>query len=471
MADQLAPRMLGCHGGPARTPTLDALAAGGVVFDDAWCNSPLCTPSRTVLMTGLLPSRTGAFDNAAEFPAGIPTFAHHLRRAGYRTTLSGKMHFVGPDQLHGFEERLTTDIYPAALGWTPDWSRPDERPEWYHTMDSVTQAGPCVRTNQIDFDEEAVFWARRHLFDIARGNDRRPFCLVVSLSHPHDPYTIPEPWWSRHADHDVPEVAFPDLPDDDPHARRLAWVIGLGQQTPTPERIRAARRAYLGALAFVDDQFGAVLRTLREARLDDDTVVIVTSDHGDFLGEHGLWFKMSFRPEAARVPLIVHAPRRFASRRVAASVSLADLAPTLCELAGVAVEDALDGRGLIGHLSGLGGHDEVIGEYFAEGAVAPMGMIRRAGTTFVRSPGDPDQILGDGDAAALAAEAARRWDFAGLDAVVRTSQRRRALAAAALRQGARTSWDWQPPRDAGRAYVREHLDLNDIEAMARFPRV
>jgi choline-sulfatase len=336
-------------------------------------------------------------------------------------------------------------------------------------MDSVTQAGPCVRTNQIDFDEEAVFWARRHLFDIARGNDRRPFCLVVSLSHPHDPYTIPEPWWSRHADHDVPEVAFPDLPDDDPHARRLAWV--LGQQTPTPERIRAARRAYLGALAFVDDQFGAVLRTLREARLDDDTVVIVTSDHGDFLGEHGLWFKMSFRPEAARVPLIVHAPRRFASRRVAASVSLADLAPTLCELAGVAVEDALDGRGLIGHLSGLGGHDEVIGEYFAEGAVAPMGMIRRAGTTFVRSPGDPDQILGDGDAAALAAEAARRWDFAGLDAVVRTSQRRRALAAAALRQGARTSWDWQPPRDAGRAYVREHLDLNDIEAMARFPRV
>ena len=93
-------------------------------------------------MTGRLPSRTGVYDNAAEFRADIPTFAHHLRRAGYRTILSGKMHFCGPDQLHGFEERLTTDIYPADFGWTPDWDHPEVRPSWYHNMSSVTEAGP-----------------------------------------------------------------------------------------------------------------------------------------------------------------------------------------------------------------------------------------------------------------------------------------------------------------------------------------
>ncbi len=142
-----------------------ALGSAGVVFDNAYCNSPLCSPSRAAFMSGRLPSATQAYDNAAEFRADIPTFAHYLRRAGYRTTLSGKMHFCGPDQLHGFEERLTTDIYPADYGWTPDWSRPHERPSWYHNMSSVTDAGLCVRTNQLDYDDEVVFAAERAIYD------------------------------------------------------------------------------------------------------------------------------------------------------------------------------------------------------------------------------------------------------------------------------------------------------------------
>jgi choline-sulfatase len=163
MADQLTAGALPCYGNrTALTPHIDALAAAGVVFDSFYCNSPLCAPSRFSFLAGQLPSRIGAFDNAAEFPAAVPTFAHYLRGAGYQTILSGKMHFCGPDQLHGFEERLTTDIYPADFGWTPDWSRPAERPGWYHTMDSVTQAGPCTRTNQIDFDDEVVFAADRN---------------------------------------------------------------------------------------------------------------------------------------------------------------------------------------------------------------------------------------------------------------------------------------------------------------------
>ena len=242
MADQLTPGVLRTYGGTlARTPHLDALAEAGVVFDAFYCNSPLCAPSRFSWAAGQLPSRIGAYDNAAEFAAQVPTFAHYLRRAGYQTALSGKMHFCGPDQLHGFEERLTTDIYPADFGWTPDWTRFEERPGWYHTMDSVIQAGPCTRTNQVDFDDEVVYAARQKLFDIARGKDRRPFCLLVSMTHPHDPYVVPEPYWNRYRDSEIelPRVKAREV-DDDPHSRRLRHVIGLDLAQPTEAQIRAA---------------------------------------------------------------------------------------------------------------------------------------------------------------------------------------------------------------------------------------
>ena len=124
MVDQLAGTFFP-DGAPApflHAPNLRALAARSARFTAAYCASPLCAPSRASFMSGLLPSATGTYDNAAEFPADTPTFAHHLRRAGYQTTLCGKMHFVGPDQLHGFEERLTTDIYPADFGGATVWT-------------------------------------------------------------------------------------------------------------------------------------------------------------------------------------------------------------------------------------------------------------------------------------------------------------------------------------------------------------
>ena len=127
MADQLAAAFLPAYGHKVvKTPNIDALAEKAAVFDSFYCVSPLCAPARFTMMAGALPSRIGAFDNAADFAADVPTFAHYLRAAGYRTALAGKMHFCGPDQLHGFEERLTTDIYPADFGWTPDWERPEK---------------------------------------------------------------------------------------------------------------------------------------------------------------------------------------------------------------------------------------------------------------------------------------------------------------------------------------------------------
>ena len=493
MADQLTAGALPAYGNRvAKTPHIDALAAAGVVFDSFYCNSPLCAPSRFSFMAGRLPAQIGAYDNAAEFGAQVPTFAHHLRAAGYQTALSGKMHFCGPDQLHGFEERLTTDIYPADFGWTPDWERFEHRPSWYHDMNSVAQAGPCTRTNQVDFDDEVVYAARQKLFDLARSRDRRPFCLVVSMTHPHDPYVVPQAYWDRYegVDIDMPKVSI--TPEQlDPHSRRIRHVIGLELQPVTQDQVRAARRAYYGAVSYVDDQIGALRAALRDSGFERDTIVLVLADHGDMLGERGLWYKMNFFEPACRIPLIVHAPGRFSARRVPGSASLLDLLPTLCDFAGVdpaATGVPFDGASLLPALRGEPGRDEVIGEYLGEAAIAPMVMIRRGRYKFVHTPVDPDQLY---DLAAdplelnnLAAEpaqqervaefrreVARRWDLPALHQAVLASQRRRHLVYRALRTGRFAPWDFQPLRDASRAYIRNDQDLPDLEAMARFPSI
>jgi choline-sulfatase len=492
MVDQLAPAFLPIYGHPlVRAPHLEALAARGTVFEKAYCNSPLCSPSRLAFMTGALPSRTGGYDNAAEFRADIPTFAHYLRRLGYRTILSGKMHFCGPDQMHGFEERLTTDIYPADYGWTPDWERPETRPSWYHNMSSVTDAGLCVRTNQIDFDEEVAFAAERAIYDHVRGKDPRPFLMVASLTHPHDPFAITADYWDLydHSAIDLPRLGASDVPLD-PHSARLRHVSAMDAVTITDEQIRNARHAYYGAIAFCDAQLGRLVRALRATGLDD-TLVMFLGDHGEMLGERGLWYKMNFFEGGARVPLVIAAPGRARPGRVQAAVSLIDLLPTLVEFGGgdpAALASPIDGRSLVPHLEGRAGHDEVLGEYLAEGAVAPIVMIRRGRHKFIHSPADPDQLydldadpgervnlarLPEGAAlcAAFRGEVARRWDLASLDRAVRDSQRRRRFVDAALTEGQVRAWDFQPFRDASRSYMRNSIDLDDLEAMARFPRL
>ncbi|MBG0844945.1 choline-sulfatase [Pseudomonas chengduensis] len=493
MADQMAAPILPLHdaASPVQMPNLMKLAERAVVFDSAYCNSPLCAPSRFTLVSGRLPSKIGAYDNAADFPADVPTYAHYLRRLGYRTALSGKMHFCGPDQLHGYEERLTSDIYPADYGWAVNWDEPDVRASWYHNMSSVLQAGPCVRSNQLDFDEEVVFKARQYLYDHVRMTPDQPFCLTVSMTHPHDPYTIPREYWDRYEGVDIPMPRqHIEQTEQDPHSQRLLKVIDLWDKPLPEDKIRDARRAYFGACSYIDDNIGKLLKTLEECGLAEDTLIVFSGDHGDMLGERGLWYKMHWFEMAARVPLLVHAPQRFAARRVSQSVSTLDLLPTLVELAGGQVEQGLEleGHSLLPHLQGKGGHDEVLGEYMAEGTVSPLMMIRRGPWKFVYSEQDPlllfnldndpleRQNLSEcsehkGILAGFLAEARERWDIPAIHAATLASQRRRRLVAEALSQGKLTSWDHQPWVDASQQYMRNHIDLDDLERRARFPQV
>lgn len=493
MADQMAAPILPLHdaASPVQMPHLMKLAEQAVVFDSAYCNSPLCAPSRFTLVSGRLPSKIGAYDNAADFPADVPTYAHYLRRLGYRTALSGKMHFCGPDQLHGYEERLTSDIYPADYGWAVNWDEPDVRASWYHNMSSVLQAGPCVRSNQLDFDEEVVFKARQYLYDHVRLTPEQPFCLTVSMTHPHDPYTIPREYWDRYEGVDIPMPRqHIDQAKQDPHSQRLLKVIDLWDKPLPEDKIRDARRAYFGACSYIDDNIGKLLKTLEECGLAEDTLIVFSGDHGDMLGERGLWYKMHWFEMAARVPLLVHAPKRFAAHRVSQSVSTLDLLPTLVELAGGQVDAGLEleGHSLLPHLKGEGGHDEVLGEYMAEGTVSPLMMIRRGPWKFVYSEQDPLLLFNldsdpqelhnlaessehKGILAGFLAEARERWDIPAIHAATLASQRRRRLVAEALSQGKLTSWDHQPWVDASQQYMRNHIDLDDLERRARFPQV
>ncbi|MGG5873626.1 choline-sulfatase [Pseudomonas peli] len=492
MADQMAAPILPLHdaASPIQMPNLMRLAAEAVVFDAAYCNSPLCAPSRFTLVSGQLPSKIGAYDNAADFPADVPTYAHYLRSLGYRTALSGKMHFCGPDQLHGYEERLTSDIYPADYGWAVNWDEPDVRASWYHNMSSVLQAGPCVRTNQLDFDEEVVFKAQQFLYDHVRSDGEQPFCLTVSMTHPHDPYTIPSEFWDLYRDEDIPLPRHTIAQNEqDPHSQRLMKVIDLWDKPLPEQKIKDARRAYFGACSYIDSNIGKLLKTLKDCNLSDNTIIVFSGDHGDMLGERGLWYKMHWFEMAARVPLLVHAPKQFAARRVSQNVSTMDLLPTLVELAGGTLQAdlPLDGRSLLAHLEGRQGHDEVIGEYMAEGSISPLMMIRRGEWKFIYSELDPlllfnlhhdpqerENLAESAEHQSLLADfinqAQARWDMPAIHQATLASQRRRRFVASALTHGRLTSWDHQPMVDASQQYMRNHIDLDDLERRARFPQ-
>ncbi|MEQ9260412.1 MAG: choline-sulfatase [Roseovarius sp.] len=501
MADQLAPQLTGAYGHPlAKTPHLDALAARGMRFDAAYCNAPLCAPSRFAFMSGQLISRIAAYDNASEFRASVPTFAHYLARLGYRTGLSGKMHFIGPDQKHGFQDRVTTDIYPADFAWTPDWEAADERiDKWYHNMATVKESGQAQATFQTDYDDEVGFAARRWLYDRAREQARdgaagaaQPFLLVASFIHPHDPYVARPEWWTLYRDDeiDLPE-ALP-LEAHDPFSRRVMDGIEASSVALTEEEVRRARRAYLANVSYFDSKIGEITRTLEETGALEKTIVIVTADHGDMLGERGLWYKMTFFEHSARVPLVMAGPG-VAQGRAANACSLIDLLPTFVELAGgdeSLLGEPVDGRSLVPLMRGEADPvDEAIGEYCAEMTPAPVFMIRRGALKFIHCDVDPPQLYDlardpgervnradDPDYAeasrAFAAEVAERWDSAALRAnVIATQRSRRALHAAmeAVPASEREHWDYNPPRDASREYVRNHMDWTVAAAHYRFP--
>lgn len=488
MADQLSGKALPFYGHQVvKTPALTRLAQEGVVFENAYCNSPLCAPSRFSMMSGLLPSKVAAYDNASEFSATIPTFAHYLRLLGYTTCLSGKMHFAGADQLHGFEERLTTDIYPADFGWTPNWSAPKAKVT-FQDMQNVLEAGPCARSLQIDYDDEVNFQAIRWLYNQARQKEAAPFMLTVSFTSPHDPYVAQPEFWNLYKDQeiDLPAVAPIDPAHLDAHSARIYEHYSIGKVTITEAVLQRLRHGYYASINYIDAKIATLIKTLEESGLSENTIVLFTSDHGDMMGERGLFYKKSFFEWASRVPLLFWAPQQFTPNSVSTPVSLLDLLPTFHELGGGRREELLatDGESLLPLLNGGTLTPRLIaGEYLAEGVFDPTFMLRSDQYKLFYSETDP-LLLFDLHADAnelenltgspqhqdilekLVASAEQLWDATDLKEKIINDQTRRRLINTAHKIGTPPIWDFQPYTDASQQYVRAGKWTVEVEAKA-----
>ncbi len=497
MADQMAPHFTGTYGhNLVKTPNMDRLAESGCVFNAAYTPSPLCAPARFSFMSGQLPFKIEAYDNAAEFSSSVPTFCHYLRQLGYHSCLSGKMHFVGPDQLHGFSQRLTTDIYPADYSFTPNWLKPDERIDvWYHNMSSVHEAGSAEITYQLEYDDEVGFHAIRKLYDYAREPEQRPFVMVASFTHPHDPYVTRKKYWDlyEHDKIDLPSLSPTDV-DTDPYSMRIIRGIQADVNPADEQSMRNARHAYYANVSYIDDHIGQFIDALKGTGLIENTVVLVTADHGDMLGERGLWYKMHFFEQSARIPLIAAGPGIIRSE-IDSACSLVDLVPTLIDIAnegrGVSPDsqDSIDGSSLFPLMteSGAKGKDYAMSQYAAECAIEPMIMIREGNLKFIFSESeapmlfklddDPQELnnLAGNDAyretvVSFIQQITNRWNLNEIRERVIASQQSRLMIQEIMSKSRTNSWDFQPFRNAADDYIRSHKELDDMGEKRRYPR-
>ncbi|MFP3896045.1 MAG: choline-sulfatase [Anaerolineales bacterium] len=481
MADQLTALALGCYGNPTvQTPAIDNLAQEGVTFENTYCNCPLCVPSRASMVSGRLAARLEIFDNGTELPASVPTFMHHLRHGGYEVVTSGKQHFVGPDQLHGYERRLTTDIYPSSLGWTKNWSAPI--PPALGMVGRLKQAGPVPWTRQLDYDEEVHFRALEQIRAFgaeARREERdRPWFLCASYTHPHDPPLITEEWWDLYQGVEI------DMPDPSPHPepplpaadQQLVEYLGLDRIDLTEDDVRRSRRGYYAMTSYFDSRVKGLIEELERQGLRENTIVMVTSDHGDMVGEHSLWFKRSYYEWSARVPWVVSWPGHYPEgRRVSQVVSLVDFYPTLLEMLDLPHPPAewIDSQSAASLLTGddPGWKDEAIIDFTSAGARHPWRAVRRGQHKYVAVhkgepllfdlEEDPDEwtnLAGRPEVAEVEEELARRategWDPEAIEEAEIAAQQRRLFIHEAMQQGEPRSWDYQPFFDASQQYAR-----------------
>ena len=363
-------------------------------------------------------------------------------------------------------------------------------------MQGVIEAGPCVRTLQMDFDDEVEFHAIRKLYDLARQPERKPFFLTVSFSHPHTPFTIHTDYWNRYADDEIDAPSVPPIPieERDIMSQWLHYSHCADVQTVTDQHVKAARRAYYGMISYIDDKIGRILSTLTEAGFSGDTMVVFCSDHGEMLGERGMWYKQNFFEGSARVPLLVAWPTRFKPHPVSNVVSLVDLLPTILDIAADAPSfqpvDPLDGISLTSLLDGRtdDGRDTAISEYTDMGVCAPCRMIRQGRYKYIYVHGHPPQLYdlqsdpheltnlcGRSEVADVEAALHRQvltgWDAAAVMQQVLASQRRRLfLKQVAMQSGKFPDWSFQAFQDDTKRFVRS-AGAADAKARARFPYV
>ncbi len=423
LSDQHRPGALGVNGDAvARTPNLDAFAKTGTRFDHAYSASPVCVPSRASLLTGLWAHNHGAFNNASPWPYVHQTMAHHFARAGYITALIGKMHF-NDAQTHGFDYRLDfndwmqylgpkTKLFADEIGNRPNsgsglpqigelWKESGD--PWAGNVDDGDRLGYAAVGGPSKLEERdhfESFVTRESIRFLKQYATRRPFFLISSYLKPHDPFTPAQRFYNmfRAADMSIPKtwhkVNLATVPAEIRESIQNDWITP--ELANDPETIKRHIAVYYACLAQMDDNVGQMLRALREMGLEDDTIVVYTSDHGEMLGDHGLWQKMVFYEPSVGVPLMVRVPGMTKpGERSQTLVSLVSLLPTLLELCGIPAPSGIDGESLVGDLREPGRvRDTTVYSEYALGSKRAKAMIRTGDYKYVAYSHDsPDEMF------------------------------------------------------------------------------
>ena len=378
MSDEHNVHVTGCYGNRiVRTPNLDRLAASGITFDSAYTNSPLCVPCRLAFTAGKYISRVGAWSNSCWLPSDdYPSIARIMIAAGYDSLLCGKMHY-DKTRRYGFTEigqARTNQSFKnggggrrAADNLTPRGKVGTGRFEQFYAADdsSVLKHDRRVTADLVDF------LARRKSTD-------KPFFLFAGYLAPHFPIIVPEEYWEPYKG----KVPMPVLPPGHLDSLPLNYQhlrVGFNVVNTDPEIVRKGRELYYGFVQWLDDELGKVLKALDESGLADNTVVIYTTDHGENLGEHGLWWKNCMYDHAARVPLIISWPPRWkgGQRRTAACAHV-DVVQTIAELGRSRVPDDWDGDSLIRWMDDpkTEWKDLAVSEYYGHNITSGFVMLR-----------------------------------------------------------------------------------------------
>lgn len=337
----------GQTGEPVQTPVLDGLAKHGAYFSSAYCQSPLCTPSRICLLTGRSPMTSGGWANGSYLKPEIPTVASAFADAGYATCLVGKMHLGGANQMAGFESRPYGDLTGGA-GHQRD---PLSKSEAGFEMRSRTADAGLTEIPESALQEQVIVRETvTYLREQTAAEPDRPWFLCASFSRPHFPLTAPRRFLDKYWPEGITPPKVERTGDTASHPMTVGMAKGFRTEEVSEPEMMKARAAYFACVDYLDEIIGDLLHLLERSGLLENTIIVYTTDHGEMAGEHGLWWKNSWHEAAARVPLIFQTPSQRSGdspgRRLDTPVSLADLFPTLCGLANVEAPDGLEGRDL-----------------------------------------------------------------------------------------------------------------------------
>ncbi len=419
MADQHRPHALGVDGDTvARTPNLDKLAQSGTRFDHAYCASPVCVPSRASILTGLAAHNHGAYNNALPWPFEHKTIAHHLGRAGYMTGLIGKMHFVDA-QTHGFDYHLDfndwfqylgpkTKLFADELGKRNSGSGNPQIDDLWRDFDDpwIGVREPDGREGLVALDRVSKLAERDHFESfvtresirfLKNHGTRQPFFLMASYLKPHDPFMPAERFAKMFRPEDMRIPATWGKVDVATVPKEIRDSIARHAATPElrdPVNVKKHIAYYYANLAQMDDNIGAMLNALRELNLENDTIVVYTTDHGEMLGAHGLWQKMVFYEPSVGIPLIFRVPGvTRPGARSQTPVNSSGLMPTLLELCGLPTPSGLDGESMTADLREPDrARAKTVYSEYALGSPHAKSMIREGDFKYVSYVGDMPEL-------------------------------------------------------------------------------